>query len=443
MSDFSEAQLWQSLQEFACSERTPVRSWVVAFSGGLDSHVLLFALTQIRRQHPSLNLAAIHVNHGVSASAQYWQEYCAQRCQALGVPLRVLKVQQPLQGASQENALRKARYELFGQSLDKSDVLLLAHHLDDQAETALLRLLRGAGPKGNAGMPASRNLGKARLLRPLTAFTRDQLHEYAVRHQLAWVEDESNQDVKHDRNYLRHELLPRIAQRWPGYRQVLARHQRISEETDASLTFFYQRELAQRAKEDALCLEWLESYPKHLQKGLVRAWLVALDVPAPSFLQTEQIFNELVTAAPDAQPLVRWPGAWVRRYQGALYAGKPEEPFDQQACYRWLAQQPLNIPGVGVLTLVPGAGNLSPRLLDVEIDVRFRRGSERCRLPGRQHSHCLKKLLQEHQVPPWQRDRIPLLFVERELAVVGTHFGCANFIAQAGERGYGLVLTQP
>ncbi|HDQ9214135.1 TPA: tRNA lysidine(34) synthetase TilS, partial [Pseudomonas aeruginosa] len=188
--------------------------WCVAFSGGLDSTVLLHLLAQLARSEALPALSALHVHHGLQAAADGWPAHCQAVCRSLGIPLRVERVQVAV-GGSIEQAARDARYRAFQANLGEGQVLLTAQHLDDQAETLLFRLLRGAGLRGLAAMPASRPLGGGRLCRPLLGVSRAELEAYAQTHRLDWVEDPSNQDPRFSRNYLRREIMPRLASHWP------------------------------------------------------------------------------------------------------------------------------------------------------------------------------------------------------------------------------------
>lgn len=419
---------------------------IVAYSGGLDSHVLLHALAQLRDSlDTAFALEALHVHHGVNVCADNWVSHCQRICEQLRIPLIVRHVKQEDAQASLENQLREARYQIFAEELNGGDVLALAHHADDQAETLLLRLLRGAGPQGLAGMPAQRSLGKGRLLRPLLNFSRAELEVYAQQHQLAWVEDDSNTDTRFDRNYLRHEVMPRLIERWPHVHETFARNAQISTEAAVALDYFVERELqpAMALNRGGLACDWLQGFEPALQRNLLRGWLKKLGLPLSGAKHLQQVIDEVVAAATDAKPLLCWPGVEVRRFKGVIYGLKPLAEYDAQAIFKWSLPQPLVLPGAGKLCVVTSdeRGLLVPD--GASVTVRFRQGGEYCRLAGRGHGKLLKKLLNELQVPPWLRDRVPLIYIDNELAAVADLCVCEGFQAIAGESGYTFRWFQP
>ena len=220
---FSADQLARILEQRLAGQPLP-SSYLIAYSGGMDSHVLLVALAELSSSRPNFPaLRAVHVHHGLSPYADDWADHCQSICQNLGVELVVHWVEVASHQASLERAARVARYQVFESVLKPGEILLQGHHQDDQAETLLLRLLRGTGVDGAKAIPAQRRLGAGEVFRPLLDFSREQLAQYARHQQLQWIEDESNQDTGFDRNYLRHQVLPLLQQRWPAASKVLAR----------------------------------------------------------------------------------------------------------------------------------------------------------------------------------------------------------------------------
>ena len=297
---------------------------IVAYSGGLDSHVLLHALAQLRdSQSKPFTLEALHVHHGVSAQADEWVSHCQKVCEQHKVPLTVRYVQlNNSPQASLENQLREARYQIFAAVLEPGDLLALAHHANDQAETLLLRMLRGTGPQGLAGMPARRELGKGGLIRPLLTFSREELECYAQQQRLSWVEDDSNADTHFDRNFLRHQVMPKLAERWPHCLDTFARNAQVNAEAGQALGFFLERELQPVMAQhlSGIACDWLKEFDRPIQHNLLRAWLKKLNLPLPGARHLQKIMEEVVDAADDAQPLLCWPGVEVRRFQGVIYA---------------------------------------------------------------------------------------------------------------------------
>ncbi|MHB8472398.1 MAG: tRNA lysidine(34) synthetase TilS [Gammaproteobacteria bacterium] len=414
--------------------------YLIAYSGGLDSHVLLHAMQHLGTQHPEISLAAVHIHHGLHPQADQWAQHCMTVCAALSVPCQVVRVDaQAAIGESPEDAARRARYRALRAQVQAGDCLLTAHHQDDQAETLLLQLLRGSGPPGLAGMPARMAFGDGQLARPLLAVSRAALYDYAQQHGLQWVEDESNAHTGFDRNYLRHEIMPRLRARWPATAAALARSAMHCGSAAELLHSVAQQDLPALHGPTAatLQIERLAALGIARQANALRAWLHDLHLPTPSTEQLRAV-QTMLHAAIDASPCVRWPGAELRRYRDLLYALAPLPMHDASAVLQWDLSAPLQLPrGAGQLHSVCVVGEgLSAALRAQRITIRYRRGGEYCKPVGRGHHHELRKLFQEAGVPPWQRDRIPLVFVDDALAAVIGFWICEPF--QAAPHSAGL-----
>ena len=418
---------------------------LVAYSGGVDSHVLLHLLVKHRQQLAGRALAAVYVDHGLQSASTEWAEHCRQVCRELGVQLICLSVDaQAAAGESPEAAARRARYSALEGLVGEGDALLVAHHRDDQAETLLLQLLRGAGPRGLAAMPASAPLGKGRLLRPLLELERVQILDYARAHGLCWVDDPSNADKDLDRNYLRHEILPSLKSRWPGMSRTLARSARRCAESSALNDELAENDLLPIISKRCLSVPDLALLTAPRQRNALRYWLRSLDLPSPSEAQLERVLSDVIATPRDRQPCVQWPGAQMRRYRDGLYAMAPLPPFDPTRVWSWSPPSvPLLIPGVGRLELrrVQGRGLRCDVLRQGALTVRFRQSGERFRPRGRRHTQALKKLMQEAGIPPWERQRLPLLYVDEELVTVAGLAEGARFVAPPEEQGWVLVWT--
>lgn len=408
------------------------RRWVVAYSGGLDSRVLLELLVQWREETPGSRLPAleaVHVDHQLQADSSRWAAHCRAVCESLGVPLESRRVE--VDGGSRrglEARARAARYRVFEEVIGPDDLLLMAHHRDDQVETVLLRLLRGSGLNGLSAMPGQRALGAGRLLRPLLAVDRRALEDYATERRLEWVEDSSNADRRFDRNYLRHEVTPLLERRWPGYRETLTRLARMAADSADLLRQLAQEDIARTGGADTLPLDALSRLDARRQRNALYHWLLQRGVGAVGADQLEQLMADVVSAAEDAEPEFVLGECEVRRYRGRLYVTAMPSPQDGDWRARWALAAPLILPGAGVLEAAPASGGGGLRC-DGEVEVRFRRGGERCRPAGRHHSRSLKKLLQEYAVPPWWRDRVPLIYIGGELAAVADLWICEGFVA--------------
>lgn len=411
----------QALQRFLdrmMARSAKVRRLVVGVSGGLDSMVLLHLLRTLASRH-GRELLAVHVHHGLSPHADHWVAHVTSVCSEWQIPLQVHRVAVE-RVASLEAAARVARYQAFSASVVESDALLLAQHEDDQAETLLFRLMRGAGVTGlgsmhEVGVLASPDNLAVPLWRPLLGVARQSLLHYAQQHDLAWVDDESNHDARYARNFLRNDILPVLRQHWPAVTQVLAATAGRMQEADALL-----QEMAAGMAADCIDGQHRLLVPPVLalsaprQRLLLRFWLQQQSFLLPDEAMLERIREDIMMAREDAAPRVRWNGCEIRRYRQHLYAMPPllDVPADWLA--EWILAEPLLLPDGRVLSVSLPAG---VELADCH--VRFRKGGETLR--GHGMTHDLKKLLQASGVPPWERERLPLFFSGSELmAVVGT-----------------------
>lgn len=426
-----------ALQAFLAAQLpdSGVHTLVVGLSGGLDSRLLLHALARVA---PGCGVAlrAVHVHHGLSAQADAWAAAAETFCAEEGVPLTVCRVQVARDVASLENAAREARQAAFARELRAGEALLLAQHRDDQAETVLFRLLRGAGLSGLGAMRPVSALALAGgcrvpLWRPFLALPRGALEAQARAAGLAWVEDESNADIRLDRNYLRHEILPRLTARWPAAARTLAATAaRLQEAED--LLREHAAELADGCIDAAgrLDADALRALSPARQRLLLRFWLQGRGLPLPDAAVLEAIRTEAVPAAPDAMPCVRWRGGEVRRFRGRLHALAPLAVVPAGWHGEWRPEAPLMLPDGRRLRLEGAGAPPAPW------QVRYRRGGERLRAAPGAPSRALGTWLQEQGVPPWERSRLPLVFAGGELVAVGD-------LPWPSPRAWRLVLEAP
>jgi tRNA(Ile)-lysidine synthase len=375
----------------------------IAFSGGMDSTVLL----HLAAADPALRargLQALHVDHGLHPDSVRWAEACARTCAQLGVAFAVRRVQVRDAGDGLEAAAREARHAVFAERLDHVGLVALAHHLDDQAETLLLRLMRGSGD-GLGAMRALRPLARGWLWRPLLDVPQAALLEHARQHGLHWTEDPSNASPHHDRNFLRHAVLPTLQARWPHAAASLVRSASHLATQQALLAGEDARRLAQVQGLDpaTLSVPALLAQPVAWRARLLRAWIAALGLPPLPGDAPDTIGRELLAAREDAQAVFAWSGAALHRWRDLLHAGpaSPPLPGDWQAT--WTGTPALELPTGDTLALEPARPFATPLLASA------RRGGERITLPGRRHRSELKHVLQDLGVPPWERARLPLL----------------------------------
>lgn len=407
---------------------------LVGFSGGVDSTVLLHLLADA-----GLSLRALHVHHGLHADADAWAAHCRSTCESLGIPLIVARVEVTRAGAGLEAAARDARHAAFADHLRDGETLVLAHHRDDQAETVLLRLLRSSGTGGLAAMRTRRVFGRGEVWRPLLDIPRADLLAYAQTKGLSWIEDPSNTDESLDRNFLRARVLPLLAERWPQATSAMARSAALLAEEARLLDGETAKRLAlvQGVDPAVLAVDGLLALDPAWRHRVLRAWIAALGLPPLPGAAFACIDDEMLPVRSDAEPEYRWAGCVLRRWRNLLHAevARPALPADWQA--EWSGAEPLALPSGDRLAFAHvGAGMTATTRSDGELVaarsaptrarpaptmvVRGRRGGERITLPGRQHSHALKKVLQDLGVPIWERERLPLLFADDgELLAVG------------------------
>lgn len=399
--------------------------WWLAYSGGCDSHVLLHLMAGLREQL-GFSLSAVYVNHGLSPHAAEWARHCHQQAAALGVECAVLAVDaRPKDGESPEAAARRARYAALHGLLAERDILFTAHHQRDQAETLLLQLLRGAGPKGLSAMPRCAGLGRATVYRPLLDVPYEGLLAYAQQQSLDWIDDESNLDTRFDRNYLRHQVMPLLRDRWPAADRTLSRSaQHCAEASDILREVAVDDlQLIQGDEPRALSVAKLGLLREARQRNVLRHWLQSLGFSLPSDARLRQIIDEVMAAADDAEPCVRWAGVEVRRYRGYLYAlrSTPATTLPEGWRQSWTLAGDLSLPDGRRVVATPDGSGLAmsaARLKRAGLVFCLRQGGEQIRPVGSAHQRSLKKLLQDHAVPPWQRKCLPLLYVDGELAAV-------------------------
>jgi tRNA(Ile)-lysidine synthase len=424
-------------------EHPAARRWVVAYSGGMDSRVLLdLCRGFLAGMDAAPRLEALHVDHGVHADSAHWALRCTETCEAIGVACSVRRAEP---GSPAEDRLRRARYQVFESFCQEDDLLLLAHHQDDQAETVLLRLLRGAGPAGLAGMPSSRPCGRAILCRPLLEWPRERLREHAVSAGLDWIEDPSNAQPSYARNYLRREIMPRLEARWPGAGARIGRAAAHCADAAEICSARADEDLAgcvgnDRFGQPRLRLAPWRELPLARRRMVLREWLKAETEQAAEARSLETLVAEVIEAAPDRQPRLVVGAMVVRRFDDALYL-LPRRS-ERAVAPRGFELDPGHVgqvAGAGRVSLLPepvGGGVRAGR----RYSVMFRSAGLLCRLKGRP-AKPLKQVLAEAGVPPWLRDSVPLLVVDGELAAVGGVGVCEGFEAGPGEPAVRLVWS--
>lgn len=416
---------------------TPAHYWV-GLSGGVDSTVLLHLLAQIRNQLTA-PLSAIHIDHRLQAESASWSQHCRRVCDRLGVDCRIVEVDaKPLPGESPEAAARVARYAAIADALGDDAMLMTAHHKDDQAETLLLQLLRGAGVEGLAAMPVVRRWDNRWHARPLLGFSRRAIHTWAVERRLHWIEDPSNAVDAADRNYLRNKVMPLLGTRWPAVANNIARSAELCAGAAETILGVAEMDLASAMADDGtLSLAVLRGLPQARARKLMRVWLRAQQLPALSLARLDDAVAQLCDARADADVKIACGDRLIRRFrdQAHIVDAKPlsllREPLD------WLGDTVVLPAGLGTLRRVRGTGGIDHGMWESGwVQVCFRHADIRCRPAGREGTRSFKKLAQSFDIPPWERERVPIVLIGGEPAALAGFCICEPFAAAKDRDGW-------
>jgi len=459
MSEPSLQPLEQHLLE-ALQAHHAMTDLVIAFSGGIDSKVLLHASVQLASKGLIGEVSAVHVDHGLQAESAQWSSACQADCKRYAVKLEMTRLELDRQAkinrqnhTNTEALAREKRYQFFESIITEKSCLLMAHHQDDQAETLLFRLLRGCGLDGAAAMPLQRPLGKGRLLRPLLTISRSQIEDYAQQNQLTWLEDPSNRSAAYSRNFLRHQVLTKIKQKWPAYAKTFSRFtlladaqrqlaREIAEEdlesTLGSNTVFSS---LSKAGESPLKIEKLQNLSLLRQKNLLHHWGLVQRTLAPSHSEIVEVIRQL-PAAETSSIEISFAGGTIKSYQGQIYLINRTAPEPLTKKYSWLdLRKPLLLDnGLTLSATTDSSGVLRAPNKNEPVSISARNGGEKCCPQYRQHSTSLKKIYQELGVPPWLREWLPLIYYGEEIAAVPGVFVVRKFAATEQQPSLALSL---
>ncbi len=412
----------------------------VAFSGGVDSHVLLHLLATHHASDKS-RLRAIHINHGLQELSDEWALHCQQVAEQLGVSFNSISViVKNVEEVGLEAAAREARYTALAQYVQSGDLVLTAQHQHDQAETLLLQLLRGAGPKGLSAMSTISSLGNARLSRPFLQLKQQCIIDYAKKYNLKWIEDPSNDETQWSRNYIRHKIWPLIEQRWPSASETISRsalHCAQASELMADLAELDIQNMGCQLTQNHLPISKLMSLSPARYNNVLRYVFSAQNLMMPSAVVLDNIIKEVCTASTDSSPLIHAGGSVIRRYRDTLFIESEHHHQHKNQILKIKGNEVLQLDDTHSLDwqITTGKG-LKLAVFSKEIVLRYRQGGEKIKLQGHHQHKTLKHLFQEWAVPPWLRDSIPLLFDEDELiAVIGYGFA-EGYGVTADEEGY-------
>lgn len=425
----------------------PTQSLLIAYSGGIDSQVLLHSLAALKKQNTiKTNVRVCHVDHGLSPNASKWQEFAKKQCHKFALPLEIISVNvKATAQQSIEAQARDARYSALKSSANLGDLIVTGHHSDDQTETFLLALKRGSGLKGLSAMQSEMAFGDQFLVRPLLNISRAEIEAYAHLHKLEWIEDESNNDERFDRNFLRHQISPKLVERWPSINKTIARSAEHCFEAQQLLDELADQDLADCQQSPyKLSVSHLNKLSEPRLKNLLRYFLSTHHLLMPSREQLMQICLQL-KADSDKSPVVQLAQCCIRRYKGELYLTKIFQDTSS-----W--QKIINFDGItenttlnihlpdelGVLSFSINAegdqnksnwhGSIKKPTVDQVVTIGFSHDNPKCLPQYRQHSRSLKKVLQELSIPPWQRKRLPFIFYDNELVAVAGQFICKGYL---------------
>jgi tRNA(Ile)-lysidine synthase len=419
-------------------------SILVGLSGGVDSVVLLHIMSRLTAQH-AWKVTALHVNHGISSQAGKWADFCQKYCTSLSIPLHIQAVDiAALRHHGVEAAARKLRYQAF--SRQHCDFVALAHHADDQVETVLLQLLRGAGVRGASAMPTIiQNAVGLNIVRPLLPFSRQAILDYASEQNISWVEDESNADDHHPRNFLRHRILPILEEKFPAYRKTLSRSALNFSEASSLLDELARIDAQLAIQNGTLGISTLRTLEQVRAKNLLRYFMGVMGAPMPAVAKLDDILRQLLTARNDAMICIHY-GDWqVRRYKNQVYVMPLFANFDLDIALSWQGETKLDwLPLQQQLkfTSTQGSGISVKKIQAMPVIIKVRRNGETIRPNVGGSARTLKNLFQENGIPPWQRERLPLLYCGDKLVCVPGVAIAAEFKALTSEPGILVSLTK-
>jgi tRNA(Ile)-lysidine synthase len=432
-----EPALERHVEGVLCSLRLLDADLILALSGGIDSIVLLDILAALSVDH-SLRLRALHIDHAISANAARWAAFCRRRCADYGIACEIVEVQVTRgHGESLEAAARRVRHAVFRRQA--GDAVLLAHQLDDQAETVMLQLLRGAGVDGLAAMPRMRAAawGRPALVRPLLEIPRDRIRAFAEGKKLEWVADESNVSLNFDRNYLRLQLMPRLALRFRGYRETLSRTAVNMGEAAEVMEEVARQDAGDALERGALSLDTLRRLSPARARNVLRWFIVQHGLRVPSRQRLLTSLSQFLDARGDRHPRLELESGALQRHAGQVRFVPACPPVPEGWRLTWQGEGCLTLPyqlGRVCFEHVRGSG-LRRALLERGATLRLRTGGERMRLSAHRPVRALKDLLREAGVASWQRQRLPLLFCGDSLCwVPGIGWDC-RFAAAPEEAG--------
>ena len=423
------------------------KNLIVGFSGGIDSSVLLHGVLLLSQKGLlRSHIKAIHINHGINESCNEWELFCSRVCSEYKIHLEIktLASFHKLPEGINEELLRKERYRAFNSSLDSDSGLLLAHHKDDQLETLLLRLNRGAGVRGLSGIPESRPLGKGNIYRPLLKFDRQSIEDFAKNEGLEWIEDSSNMDTRIARNFVRHEILPLIESRWPNYRESWFKSLTLINEVYAIEKKHAEEDLKvlQDERAGALDIAELVRLSPERQRAVLKYWCLKFKDINLGWNKLHHLVHEFLPAAVTSSSNFRLGDYKVSSFRGFLYLISTEEPELVSCAWDIHQNDEIVLENNGLLKVKEGQENgISSEIVGL-FEIRYRKGGEIFKIAGGR-SKSLKKIFQEKGIEPWVRSRVPLIYQDDELISIAGVGVSERAKATNGRKGYSISWIKP
>ena len=418
----------------------------IAFSGGLDSSVILQLLSE--SSIPNKDITALHINHGLSKDSDKWESFCAERAAKLDISFKSWKLES-LDKIS-EDSLRIKRFEAFGKWSRENDLIITGHHLDDQIETVLFRIFRGTGIKGLSGIKEFSRVNNINFYRPLLKSTKEELLNYALVNNLLWVEDKSNKESKFSRNIIRNELMPTISKRWPHIYKSIERLSFKAEKVKKILQEIAVEDFQKiKASNQIINIPKLMSLSQERQENLMLYWLNHINKIEVSSGQLNQIFSSILQPSQGSSKF--YLNSNIENSECKLVISSKEinifnqnllKPLPDNLNLCWNLKDTIEIPS-GELSISESIGKgIDKKYLGSSALIKARVGGERCKPFGRNKSQKIKNLFQEFDIPDWKREYIPLIYINDKIAAVGDLWVCDEFHTNLNEKGISIIWNK-
>jgi len=409
----------------------------IAFSGGVDSTVLLHVMKNIIDEKSQIR--AIHINHNIVDNSKAWTKTCKSICKNFGIDIEIISLELTHNGYGLEAAARDERYERLKEKLYENEYLLTAHHEEDQMETVFLRMARGTGLDGLQGINEKYSFGKGIIFRPMLEVSKASVMDYAKEHQLKWVEDSSNQDTHFDRNFLRKKIIPQFRERWPSIASSVSRLSQLSAQNIKILNQIAEEDIGPMANMNELPLAILLDKSFERVNNILRYIIIANGMSIPSMKTLQNGLKEMLDPETD-KSVIAWKGYCIRKYKNNLYflSNSVLEPNQVDVRIPWEIGKTVNLgENIGTIeaTFIHGDG-LSIEKCKNKLTISYRQGGELIKPTGHRINKSLKNLFQENQILPWMRDKIPLIYYQDELVSVADLWFNQNYVASQNEAGF-------